>query len=373
MGSATILALALALAPGTVGGAPSSDDVAALVARAKQAAGAGEFEAALADFERAQALAPSAAIEFNIAVCHHTLMLGASDPAHREHHRSAAIAAYRGYLELDPAASDRAQTEEIIAELGPAPETPSETPVELGPPPALRAVVTRLQPADAPTVVDPPSDPPVRQPPPAQPERPRFPRGRVGPFVPLVLAQMARLLDARDVAHLPQIGLGVRGGAFLGPRSRVNVGAEISGALQPTGTRSRHTLWSGQLLATFEYGASVVASGRFAIAGGAVVGFAGESLRHRGRSTLTCRLRDSGEITSRAGFVIGPRLALLLLLGKRRNHELGLRVTPALTAYGGGKATEPGGSCDERPFAQAGLPAGAALVTTIDLGYAPRL
>ncbi len=376
-----MVALAVAIAtfvlrPPARAAAPDDKDVAALVANAKQAAGAGDFAAALADFERAQAWAPSPALQFNIAVCHHSLMLSASDRDQREAHRVAAIAAYHAYLDGAPDATDRADVERIIAKLGPVPAPTSSPP---GPPPALRAVVTRLQPSDAPSdpaevtpvEVTPAAATPATAPSPvAQPRR--FPRGRVGPFALLALPQMGHLLDSGQVSHAPLLGLGVRGGAFLGAKSRINIGAELSGSLQPTRTSARHTLWSGQLLATFEYGASLGRSQRFALAGGGIIGFSGQSLRHRGLSNLDCRLRDTGEISSRAGFVLGARLALLVLLGKRRNHELGLRITPALTSSSAGTGAGPDGMCGVRPFAGAGLPGGAALVTTIDLGYAPR-
>jgi hypothetical protein len=65
------------------------------------------------------------------------------------------------------------------------------------------------------------------------------------------------------------------------------------------------------------------------------------------------------------------------LLGKRRNHELSLRLTPGVALVGKGKKGSEdamGDSCGDDPdaFQQAGLDRRAALVVTVDLGYAPR-
>jgi hypothetical protein len=131
------------------------------------------------------------------------------------------------------------------------------------------------------------------------------------------------------------------------------------------------------LAATLEYGDAIGRKKRFAMAGGLIIGPAFESLRYHGDASnkATCSVDRKDEVSSRAGAVLGPRLALMLLLGRRRNHELSLRITPALALFGGGSSNPPGGmtSCDQTPFAEVGLPSGAALVTTIDLGYSPRL
>jgi hypothetical protein len=103
----------------------------------------------------------------------------------------------------------------------------------------------------------------------------------------------------------------------------------------------------------------------------------GEGLRFRGTAPATCAANEGGSVSQRGGFLLGTRLVLSALLGRRRNHELSLRVTPALALLGkGNKGSEDatGGSCtdDDDAFVQAGLQGRAALVLTIDLGYAPR-
>lgn len=369
--------LAAAFAGGAVGiadAAPRRSDsaeAAAAVKRAKAAAKKGDHAAALAEFERASALEPSASIHFNIGVCHHALML-ARDPAAPEHaaHREAAIAAYRAYLDASPEADDRTDVERIITELTPpAPEDPAPPPdaPPPGPPPALREAVTRIDPdplpTETPTTVTPPAPAADRSP------------ARVGPYIPVVLAHLGRVGDTDSVERLPLIGLGIRGGAFLGPRERVNLGAEFAVYGQPSNANVRHRLLDAHLAATVDYGVALGRAKRFEIAGGGIIGFLYESLHHGGTSTLTCPMASQGRVAQRGGLLIGPRLSLLVLLGRRKNHELGLRITPALAVNSNGASGDPPegvSDCDQTPFAEAGLPGGAALVTTVDLGYAPR-
>jgi hypothetical protein len=87
-----------------------------------------------------------------------------------------------------------------------------------------------------------------------------------------------------------------------------------------------------------------------------------------------CARGNGGEVSARGGLLLGGRIGLLALLGRRRNHELALRFGPALTVTTAGTRASPEGgmSCDEPPFREVGLPGGAGLVTMIDLGYAPR-
>ncbi|MBC8068777.1 MAG: hypothetical protein IAG13_10630, partial [Deltaproteobacteria bacterium] len=314
---------------------------------------------------------------FNVAVCHHALLLAAAEGTPEQGaQRSAAVKAYRAYLDAAPEATDRADVERIIVELGGEPSTTTDTPQpgwddESPALPELREIVTRIDPDPVPPIVAPPVAPPPSPPPPPR----RKVHGRVGPFVPVVLAHIGRLGDTGRVVVAPMLGIGLRGGAFLGARERVNLGGELSAYAMPSASRSRHTLAGGALVATLEYGDTVGRARRFLIAGGIVVGPALESLRREGGSDLQCSIDQKDEASQRAGLLLGARLVLAALLGRRRNHELALRITPALGAFGPGSSTPPngGGGCDRTPFAEVGLPRGAALVTTIDLGYAPRL
>lgn len=348
----------------------SEADVA--VKRAKAAAGKGDYTGALAEFERALALAPTPQLHFNIAVCHHALMLAAeSGGAAAVEHRDAAIAAYRAYLDAAPDAEDRADVERIVAELTPpAPEDPPpavDAPPP-GPPPALREAVTRIDPIDEPE----PAPEPAPAPPPVVSTRSP---ARVGPFLPVVLAHMGRLRDTDLVERLPLIGLGIRGGAFLGTRERLNLGAEFAVYGQPSDAKARHRLVDAHLAVTTDFGIALGRRRRFELGVGGLLGVLYEGLSRSGTSELTCPTSRDGRVAQRGGLLLGPRLSALLLLGRRRNHELGLRITPALAVMGNGDAGDPpegADGCGQTPFAEAGLPGGAALVTTVDLGYAPR-
>jgi hypothetical protein len=377
---ASILSVVLAVAAPDAN-AQTDREAAAAVKKAKAAAKKGDHAKALAEFERASALAPSAAIHFNIGVCHHALML-AADPASPEHatHRDAAIAAYRAYLDAEPEATDRADVERIIAEITPPapedPQPPPDTPPP-GPPPALREAVTRIDP-DPPTV-EPPTTGPT--PPPTTPPPSDRSPARVGPFVPVVLAHLGRLASTDRVENLPMVGLGIRGGAFLGARARVNLGGELAVYGQPSTGKTRHRLLDAHVALTTDYGVALGKKKRFEIAGGGILGFLYESVHANGATPVQCPKAVDERVAQRGGLLIGPRLSLLFLLGKKRNHELGLRITPALavvTQGDEGEAPEDpddpnaSTSCDQTPFAEVGLPGGAALVTTVDLGYAPR-
>jgi hypothetical protein len=355
-------------------GPSDAQPIDAAIGRAKAAAGKGDYTTALAEFERARAARPTPQLHFNVAVCHQALMLAnAEGTPEREAHRVAAIAAYRAYLDNAPDAIDSGDVERIVGELGgdAAPSTDAPQPgwdsAEL---PALREIVTRIDPEP---IAPPPA--PTPAPPPATARAPKV-HGRIGPYLPVVLAHMGRIGDSDRVVVAPMLGLGLRGGVFLGARERVNLGGEVAAYGQPSASRTRHTLVGAVLAATLEYGDTVGRKRRFALAGGIIIGPAFESLRRHGGSDVQCSIDRKDEASQRAGVVLGPRLVLALLLGRRRNHELGLRITPALAVFGAGSSGSPplgAAGCEQTPFAEVGLPRGAALVTTIDLGYAPRL
>src|SRR5690606_3204220 len=89
------------------------------VALGRDAAAKGDFAGALEAFEQALELRPAPSLHFNIAVCHHNLML-AQKPgsAGYEAERRAAIEAYRRYLDASPDAEDAASVTATIEELG---------------------------------------------------------------------------------------------------------------------------------------------------------------------------------------------------------------------------------------------------------------
>jgi hypothetical protein len=179
---------------------------------------------------------------------------------------------------------------------------------------------------------------------------------------------------------MPMLGLAVRGGAFVGARRRINLGGELALAGQPTGTSARHRLGAGHLGFTLDHGTPLGKKRRFEIGAGGLVALAGQSLRHKGVSSVACptsfETEGDREISQRGGLLLGGRLTLALLLGPRRNHELALRITPGLGLFARGakgRRTAAGDACDDlsTPFEELGMDR-PALVTTVDLGYAPR-
>ncbi|MFY0542467.1 tetratricopeptide repeat protein [Nannocystis pusilla] len=108
--------------------APPSEARAAFEAGAKAYA-AGDFDKALAQFERAMALRPSPKIHYNIGVCRQQLMLAARERGDVEAeslHAAAAVEAYKAYLRELPEAEDRVEVEATIRDLGGTPHFSSK-------------------------------------------------------------------------------------------------------------------------------------------------------------------------------------------------------------------------------------------------------
>src|SRR5262249_49397348 len=155
-------------------------------------------------------------------------------------------------------------------------------------------------------------------------------------------------------------GLGARGAAFLGDHRRAHVGGEAAVYTQPISSKRRYFLLAGHVAATADYALPLGRARRFELAFGAMLGVVYESLQSRRDvslldTTIECPARQRGEVSRRGGLIAGARIGLLFLLGRRRNHELGLRVGPALVVSGpssrGDDTTNP--NCqgqDHRPF-----------------------
>jgi hypothetical protein len=359
----------------------------------RQAAADGDYRRALEGFERARALEPSPGIHYNIAVCHHRLMLQADEGTERyDARRQQAIEAYNLYLDAAPDADDRATVEDLIVSLGGHPITrPRWTIERLDPTPEPSPELRDDDPREPEPEPEPEPDtrvPADVAPTPTSPEpstatastAARLPRARVGVGFVLMLSNMRELSRTGDVETLPMLGLSVRGGAFLGPRRRINLGGEIALAGQTSATEIKHRLNAGHIGVTLDYAHPIGKRRRLEIGGGGLVAVAGQSLRHRGVSSVTCPTRSDTEgdrdISTRAGMLLGGRFGLAALLGQRRNHELALRITPGLGLFGAGQKgsqTVMGESCDTAPtpFEEVGMN-GPALVVTVDLGYALR-
>jgi hypothetical protein len=375
--------------------APPPEDTAtrakAAVSAGREAASRRDLTTALERFEEALALRPAASLHFNIAVCHHNLMLAAApgDEVY-ESHRRAAIESYGRYLDASPDAEDRASIEATmkeLEELGGRPEAEDEWVIErLDPDDVPVAPALRDAAEPAPPAQTEPRPPPGAATPGATPPESLPLTGRLGPFVPLTLASLVELSESDEAAAagvpamraLPGIGLGVRGSAFLGARRRISVGGELWATGQPISSRARPVLVSGALAPTVEYRHPVL-RGRMEIGAGGALGVTLQTLRYAGDTPPSCAVSERGALSTRAGVLLSGRVLLTVLLGERRNHELSLRVSPGLAAFGpASRAKDDDASqptpCSElpTPFESLGLSGRAALVVMIDLGYAPR-
>ena len=361
----------------------------AALRRAREAARARDYATALRHFEEALRLQPSAKLHFNVGVCHHRLMMDhpPGSPAY-EQQRGAAVAAYNRYLQAAPDAADHAEVSEMIRALGGTPLSEADPepwtielvePDDVPDPPGLSdddggSESSSETPADAPTdaVADAPTDAPPK-PPPDEPPPPRL-RGRFGVVLPVVLSNPAELAASDELRPLPGVGLGLRGNAFLGPRRRIALGGELVVTLQPASARTRHRLATSTLGLLLEV-RHPLGDGRFEIGGGGVLGLGTQSLTYRGPDRLRCAA--GREASRRTGLWAGARLYLAALLGPRRNHELSLRLGPGLGAYAAGTRADEdanGNPCTDEPsaFETFGIDEGAALVVSVDIGYAPR-
>lgn len=362
-------------------GSAASDDAAATAAieRARAAVRAGDYAAALGHYQGALRLRPSAKLHFNIAVCHHRLML-TQEPGSSayEQQRAAAVTAYNRYLQAAPGAPDTDEVSELVRALGGTPlvDDPEPWTIELVEPDAVPEAPSLYdqteEPATTPTTPTPTE--PTPRPPGPTPAGPTL-RGRIGPFVPLVLSSPAALARSSELRPLPTLGLGLRGNAFVGQRRRIALGGELALTTQPLSARARHRLGLGWLGVLLEF-RHPLRDGRFEIGGGGVVGLGWQRLVYAGDAPLRCAV-GGREASGRAGLSTGMRLVLAALLGKRKSHELSLRVGPGLAAHGPGSVASEdaeGMPCTGEPsaFETLGLPDGAALSVTVDIGYAPR-
>lgn len=378
--SASGPAAAAAPAPPATSTSTSDEAKRAAITRAREAARAGDYEAALRHYEDALRIQPSAKLQFNIAVCHHRLMMAApaESPEH-EARRAAAVRAYNEYLRADPEAPDAEEVAELVRGLGGTPQTENPEPwtIELVEPEAVPDPPNLWDASGAGTegtgaATSTASGPAPR---PTPPSAEQALRGRMGGFIPLVVTSPAQLADSGELRPLPALGLGLRGNGFLGHRRRVALGGEAAIATQTASARARHRLtlgWIGVLVETRH----PLGRGRFEIGGGGVVGIGWQTLVYTGDAPLRCA--SGREASRRGGLWTGARLTLAALLGPRRNHELSLRVGPGLAAFAPGSVSATkdaeGMSCEGETsaFERFGLRDGAALSVTVDIGYAPR-
>lgn len=355
----------------------------AAVRRAHGFAEAGDFARALTAFEEAMAILPAAKLHHNIAVCHHQLMLAApaDDPA-RARHRGAAVRAYQTYLDQADA-PDRAAIEQVIADLGGPPEGDDGLGLHIeridpddDPPPRLKSEdFRRIDPDDAPRDVA--AAPGTGAP---RSKRRNGPSGLVGVAFAVDLHSPAALTDNPDAQGLPLVGAIVWGGGLVGRRRATAIGAEVSFASGVGGDRSRYRLAGGHLGVFAGYGWSLGRTRRIALGAGGMLGLVGDSLTRRDapRSEALCpdTSGDANVVSQRGGILVAARARVGVLLGTRRNHEIALRIAPALGLFNAGSKGDTSATCESdgaaTPFQQFGMDEGASLVVITDLGYAAR-
>lgn len=368
-------------APGETAPAEQDDKEAAVqaVARAREAAREGDFETALAEFERAQRLRPSPKLHYNIAVCHQRLVLRAREAGDQQAVKDLArraVEAYQRYLEESPQAKDRSEVEAAIDELSALEGEPSTEDQTTGGGEAPGTTSFHdeweaLEEKHRQAVQPEPSAPAPKK----KPEDKRL-RGRIGLAGGAALVQPAKLAGNDRVEGLPGLGAGLYGGAYLGKRRRLNLGGELwaYGSLNAAGRD--HGLTGGHIGLTLDHSLVFGKSRRFELGLGGMVAVMGQTLRRRGISTATCptsTTSDENAISQRGGLLLSGRVVVAVLLGRRRRHALALRISPGLALLGEGSKDERE-VCDgeDSPFEEFGLTAGGALSVLGDLGYAAR-
>ncbi|MDC0719475.1 hypothetical protein [Nannocystis bainbridge] len=360
--------------------APATAARAAFEAGAKAFA-AGDYERALAEFERAMALRPSPKIHYNIGVCRQQLMLAAQergDVAAESLHAAAAVEAYKAYLREVPDADDRGEVEATIRDLGGTPQ------FQLKPLPSPRGEGTPVGREDAATSPAPvPESPPVPVPDPS-PVAP-LPSGADARESTPPPAAVTPLFRGRVGATFglngqPQVGTSrldgavqgfamARLGGFLGARRRVYIGGAGLLAGAAVTANDKLALHMQAVLLDLEYAHPVGRARRFEIVGGGFLVLAREALRIRAEGQRpVCAAHSSGGLVSqRGGAGAGGRVGFHVLLGARKNHELGVRLSSAILGFGQGTAAA---GC-EPSFSQLDVPRARWLVL-VDSGYSFR-
>lgn len=360
--------------------APPTEARAAFEAGAKAYA-AGEFDRALAQFERAMALRPSPKIHYNIGVCRQQLMLAARERGDVEAeslHAAAAVEAYKAYLRELPEAEDRVEVEATIRDLGGTPQFQLKAipfPRAGGTPVGREDAATSPAPVPAPPPVPVPDPAPVAPPPGADARdttssrpaevTPLF-RGRVG--VTFGLNGQPQVGTARLDGAAQVFAMGRLGG-FVGARRRVYIGGAGLLAGAAVTANDKLALQMQAVLFDLEYAHPVGRARRVEIVGGGFLVGARETLRIRADAQRpVCAAHSSGALVSqRGGAGAGGRVGLHVLLGARKNHEIGVRLSTAILGFGQGTATA---GC-EPPFSQLDVPRARWLVL-VDSGYSFR-
>jgi hypothetical protein len=377
-----VLALALSLSaalPARAATDPATQARAsAAVTAARAAFERADYAAAITHFEAALALRPAPKIHYNLGVCHTRLYRAAEasgDAGASRSHAAAAIDAFNTYLRAAPSADDRDAVGDMVRALGGTPATA----------PQLRDPLSTTSPAPTPTPAPAPasSDPldrplaaiPVPIPPPAPvvPDTtPPLARGYLG--VELGLTAQPQFFTRSDLDGAFQGLLVLRGGARLGARRRMDLGAQLTLATPPETAKTKLALSNQSILLDLGHTFPLGHKRRFELSLGGLLGVAREALRVRdGQPLPTCAIQSTGTlVAARAGAVLGGRFGFAVLVGARRNHELGMHLTPAFHGYGPGPTGSTGSTGSACPgYVLQDVPR-ARFVLTSAIGYAIR-
>lgn len=380
--------LVAALAAPASSDAPADEDRAnarEAFVRARAHAAAERYEEAIVGFEEALALRPSPGLHYNIAVCHHRLMMAAPEAAtEHETHRRAAVAAYNAYLDAAPTAEDRYAVAATVSELGGRPSVIDEWRIDGGQTKTapLEFREDALEPQET---VPPDGTPEVSAEPdgPVQPDEPLhtdptaplnrpvrggFPHGFLNVALSVDAHAPVSISNANGVASLPVFGPALRVGGYIGAPRRWSVGGEFAFAAQPTPAKTEHRLTTVQVLAFAEWSAALGRAERFELGVGGTLGIAGQSLRHRGTTPAACPV--GGRVVSRrAGISTGVRMLLGALLGDEKQHGVTVRLGPGVGVLSAGSS---GSDCmGTDPFTEYALDP-TPLLMRADVGYTYR-
>ncbi|MCY0986287.1 hypothetical protein OV203_04055 [Nannocystis sp. ILAH1] len=376
------LAICLSGQPAIAAPAAQPTEARAAFEAGAKAYAAGDYDKALAQFERAMALRPSPKIHYNIGVCRQQLMLAARERGDVEAeslHAAAAVEAYKAYLRELPEAEDRVEVEATIRDLGGTPQFQLKAipfPRADGTPVGREDAATSPAPVPAPPPVPVPDPAPVAPPgadardstsPQSRPAEvtPLF-RGRVG--VTFGLNGQPQVGTARLDGAVQGFAMGRLGG-FVGARRRVYIGG--AGLLAGAGVTANDklALQMQAVLFDLEYAHPVGRARRVEIVGGGFLVGARETLRIRAEAQRpVCAAHSSSALVSqRGGAGAGGRVGLHVLLGARKNHEIGVRLSTAILGFGQGTAAA---GC-EPSFSQLDVPRARWLVL-VDSGYSFR-
>ncbi|MCR9165232.1 MAG: tetratricopeptide repeat protein [Nannocystaceae bacterium] len=376
---APVLAAVLATAP--VASAPVDDPAEpsaaakAAFGRAKAHAAAGRYEEAIADFEEALRLRPSPGLHYNIAVCHHRLLLAANeDSPEHEAHRAAAVTAYNAYLDAAPEAADRYAVAATIQDLHGRPNVIDEWRIDAADP-GRASLELRDEPEPEPEpepAPDPLAPPASRRPPPARsPMRPGFPHGMIGLGLSFDAPAPAAMASTAGIDSVPALGPVLRAGGFVGTQRELLIGGELAWSSTATPANRGHRITTFQVLILLDWARAVSASRRVEIGLSSNVGLGGQTMAHGTASPATCPVRASGVVSSRGGLLAGTRVLLRGVLGAKKNHALALRAGPTATLFGGGSKDSGCLMGGPSPFSEYGIPE-VSLLMRADVSYAFR-